>query len=295
MIPALIALALAQEAPPEGPAEGAAEGTAEGAAEGPEQGPVGAPVEPPVALPLPNARPGRDRPSGPAPRYGTTGFRLSVPAGGTAATTRLAFVQDFDGAAIGEVTLRGQAAWQHVGLAAELSGTAAASDRWTGAGLGNLLIDARYLVGRGATHAIGLRVVAPTGARDGAHGDIAWWGTVPQATVPMWGVALAYSGATERWAWHTHTGFRAGGTTGILLGELLDVVASLATVQPVAPGWDVVAEVEVMVGPSPLHVRALARHDLGHGWEADLGLAVPVAVFFADPTLQIIGRVERRW
>lgn len=253
-----------------------------------------APVE---ALPLPSARPGRERPSGPAPRFGTAGFRTSVPAADAAASTRLAFVEDFDGAAIGELTLRGQYAWQSFGLSVEMAGTAGASDRWSGAGLGNTVFDARALVGRGATHAIGLRVVAPTGGRDGAHGNVAWWGTVPNATVPMWGFSVAYGGAIERWVWHVHTGLRISDVSSGLgfAGDLLDAAASFATAQPIAARWELVGEIEAVFSPSPVHVRVLARHDFGHGWEVDAGLAVPAAVFFADPTLQILGRVERRW
>ncbi|MES2642021.1 MAG: hypothetical protein V4850_21230 [Myxococcota bacterium] len=250
----------------------------------------------PAALPLPDPRPGRGRFTGPAPRYGTTGFRTAVPAADTSASTRVAFVQDFDGATIGELTLRGMYASQSFGLAIEVAGTAAVSDRWSGIGLGNTVVDVRGLFGRAATHAFGIRGALPTGFREGPHGELAWWGTVPQATVPMWGIALAYTGATERWAWHTHVGIRTGEGWGYSgLSGMIDAVTSLATIQPVAPRWDIVAEVELLSGPSPLHIRALARHDFGHGWEGDVGLAVPLVVFVQEPTLQVLGRVERRW
>ncbi|MFN7145573.1 MAG: hypothetical protein ACK4YP_17490, partial [Myxococcota bacterium] len=69
-------------------------------------------------LPLPEARPGRER--RPVTRYETSGFRATTPVGDPAVTTRVAFVQDFDGPSIGELTVRGQAGWRHFGLAAEI-------------------------------------------------------------------------------------------------------------------------------------------------------------------------------
>ncbi|MES2642023.1 MAG: hypothetical protein V4850_21240 [Myxococcota bacterium] len=243
-------------------------------------------------LPLPSVRPGRVR----APRLGTTAFRTAIPAGPVSVSTRVALVQDFDGATIGELTLRGRLAWRYFGLAVEVAGTAAASDVWSGAGLGNTFVDARGIFGGPvATHALGLRGSIPTGIRGDPHGAIAWWGTVPEATVPTSGVAIAYDGVTERFAWHAHAGLHVGGWDFGYTNGLFDLGASFATVQPIALHWNVVIEVEALYSLSPLHLRALARHDFGHGWEVDAGLAVPVAVFFVDPTLQVLARVERRW
>src|SRR5687768_321137 len=85
-------------------------------------------------VPLPEPNPLR-RP--PAQRFATHGFRAAMPAKDHLVATRGAFVQDFDGATIGEVTLRGQVAWQSFSLAVETAATAGASPRWSSAGLGN--------------------------------------------------------------------------------------------------------------------------------------------------------------
>lgn len=121
-------------------------------------------------------------------------------------------------------------------------------------------------------------------------------GTVPMATIPAWGLGLAYEGATERWVWHVQVGLRADPVWVMgVVGPTPDLAALLATVQPVAPAWFVIAEIEALWSVSPVHIRALARHDLGRGWTADAGLAAPVPVMFQDPTLQVLARVERRW
>ncbi|MFN7145674.1 MAG: hypothetical protein ACK4YP_17995, partial [Myxococcota bacterium] len=109
-----------------------------------------------------------------------------------------------------------------------------------------------------------------------------------------WGVAIAYEGATERFVWHVHAGLRWG-TWWFFGGEMIDAAASLATIQPVAERWAVVAEAELVSTESPLHVRALARHTFAEAWTVDAGLAIPVVPMLTDPTLQVIGRLERRW
>lgn len=252
-----------------------------------------APLDP-GDLPLPDANPRVKRP--PAERFGTSAFRANLAAGPAAASSRVALVQDLDGPFLGELTLRGHVAWQAFALSVEVAGTAGASEVWSSVGLGNTVLDARILFGRGSTHAIGLRGTFPTGDRLEPLGPVAWWGTVPQATVPTTGLALAYEGATRRWVWHVRAGLRTDPFWATAYTEgIFDVGALLATVQPVAERWEVVAEVEALTGPSPLHVRALARQDLGRGWTVDAGLAVPVVAFVVDPSVQAIGRLERRW
>ncbi|MDP2306585.1 MAG: hypothetical protein Q8P18_11235 [Pseudomonadota bacterium] len=243
-------------------------------------------------LPLPSFRTPRERQA--ATRFETRAFRVAMPVGRPAVSSRIAFVQDFGGASIGELTLRGQVGWRSVGLAVEIAGTAGTSAQWTGAGLGNTVIDARLLFGRGSTHGFGLRGTLPTGDRDGPDGPVAWWGTVPEATLPTLGIALAYDGATGAVAWHAHAGIRSG-RWWLFGAEMIDAGTSLATIQPFAERWAFVGELELLSTPSPLHVRALLRRDLGGGWEVDAGLAFPVVAMFSDPTLQILARVERRF
>ena len=52
---------------------------------------------------------------------------------------------------------------------------------------------------------------------------------------------------------------------------------------------------EGTIAPSPIHVRGLARRDLGGGWTADVGLAVPLTGMILDPSLQVLGQIDRRW
>lgn len=253
------------------------------------EGPVPPPTDP-SALPLPEPKPGRPKlPK--AERFGTAAFRAHLPADGPAVSSRLALVQDFDGPSIGELTVRVQQGWHSFAVAAEIAGTAGASPLWSSAGLGNLALDARVLFGRGATHALGLRVLLPVGARGAPRGPVHWWGTVPDATVPTGGAAIAYELAARRVVAHVHVGFKTPGS----LGPIPDLSLAVATIQPVAPRWEIVAEMEALTGESPLHARALARHTFAEAWTVDAGLAVPVVPMFADPTLQVIGRLERRW
>lgn len=245
------------------------------------------------SAPLPDPNPRRAKRK--HPRLGTYAFRAAIPAGGGAATTRVALVEDFDGPFIGEVTVRGQYAWRHFGVAVELAGTGGVSPLWASAGLGNLVLDARWIFGGRSTHALGLRGTFGVGARGAPLENVAWWGTVPEATVPSTGVALAYEGAAGRWVWHARAGFRSYPYWGAgYLTDSLDVGVLVGTVQPVAERWAVVAEGEVALSASPFHLRALARRDLGAGWTADVGLAVPLPAMLGDPTLQVIGRIDRR-
>ncbi|MFN7145672.1 MAG: hypothetical protein ACK4YP_17985, partial [Myxococcota bacterium] len=210
----------------------------------------------PSALPLPDPNPRRPK-RPPAERFGTAAYRAHLPADGPAVSSRLALVQDFDGPSIGELTVRVQQGWHSFAVAAEIAGTAGASSTWSSAGLGNLVLDARGLFGRGATHALGLRAVLPVGVRGGPRGPVRWWGTVPDATVPTGGLAIAYELAAPRVVAHAHVGFKSGSGD---LGPVPDLSLAVATIQPVAPRWEVVAEMEALSGESPLHVRALARH-----------------------------------
>lgn len=245
----------------------------------------------PLPLPELNPRPPR-RP--PAPRRTTAGFRSFMTAG-TRAEVRYAYVLDTGGLSIGELTVRGQIGWPVVSVGVELAGTAAASDRWSGAALGNLVVDARLLFGRGSTHALGLRVTGGVGDRGDPYGPVAWWGTVPAATVPTTGVAIAWEGATDRWVWHAHTGLHVDSWWAVAnVPELFDLGAIVATVQPLGGPFSVVAELEAQYSKSPFHARGLARWS-GGGWTADLGLAGPIPAMFTDPTLQVIGSVRRGW
>lgn len=51
---------------------------------------------------------------------------------------------------------------------------------------------------------------------------------------------------------------------------------------------------EGTIAPSPIHVRGLARRDLGGGWTAEVGLAVPLTGMILDPSLQVLGQIDRR-
>jgi hypothetical protein len=230
----------------------------------------------------------------PQPRLGTTAYRTSLPAGNSV-STRVAFVEDPGGPFIFEATTHVQAGFRWASIAAEVAGTAGASDRWSGSRFGNVVLDARFLFGGTVTAAVGLRGTVPLGRSDGANGAAAWWGTVPQATVPTTGLALAWEVASERWVWHGHLGGRADPWwANMYVFGIFDLDTSLATIQPVGARWSLVGEAELLNNAqTPLHLRALARRDLGRAWTVDAGLALPVVAFLQDPTLQVIGSL--RW
>lgn len=230
----------------------------------------------------------------PKPRMGTTAYRTSLPAG-NAVSTRVALVEDPGGPFIVEATAHAQVGFRWASFAAEVAGTAGASDVWSGARLGNLGLDARVLFGGAVTAAVGLHGTLPLGGSAGAHGPAAWWGTVPVAIVPTYGVAIAWELASKRWVWHAQVGLQTDAYwANMYVFSLFDLNTSLATIQPVGDKWFVVAEAELLNNPqTPLHLRGLARRDLGEGWTVDAGLALPVVAFVNDPTLQVIGGL--RW
>jgi hypothetical protein len=227
---------------------------------------------------------------------GAEGFRVRIPGDRTALSTRLALVQDLDGAFIVEDTLVGEWGWRRLGLAAELAWTGGLSDVWASSGLGNLVVDGGLRFGRRHQHVLGVSLTLPVG--DWVDPDeqiVAWWGTVPRATVPGYALALSYAGHSARWTWRFRLGVEAfsGFGWGYLLP--LDASAAIATVQPLGNGWSVVGEAELFVWPDPLQLRALARHPLGQHWELDAGLAAPVPAIVEDPSIQLLGRLQRRW
>ena len=65
------------------------------------------------------------------------GFRVTTVAAGRSVFTRVALVEDFDGAFYQELTLGGQTWAGRFGFATELAATSGFSEGWTGYGLGN--------------------------------------------------------------------------------------------------------------------------------------------------------------
>ncbi len=230
----------------------------------------------------------------PRPRLGTTGYRTSLPTG-QSISTRVAFVEDPDGPFLFETTTHAEVGFRWASLAAEVAGTAGASDQWSSAGFGNAVIDARFLFGGAVTAAVGVRGTLPLRRDRGANGEVAWWGTVPQATAPTYGFALAAEVASSRWVWHCNVGGRGDPWwANMYVFAIFDLDTGLATIQPIGGMWSVVAEAELLNNvQTPLHLRALVRRDLGKGWTLDAGLALPVVAFLHDPTLQVIGSL--RW
>jgi len=224
------------------------------------------------------------------------GFRVTNLGAGRSAFTRLALVKDLDGAFYPELTLGGQTWAGRFGFAAELAGTAGFGENWEGYGLGNLILDSRFLVDRGRRHGLGLRVKVPAGGWLAPESPVTWWGTVPEATVAFLGAAVAYEGSAWRLGWHAHAGWHAGLYWGTGWGpDDIDAAAAIAWVQPVAGDWSMVSEFEAAWGMSPLHLRALARYaqpGVGPRWTVDAGLAAPLLTIWADPTLQVIAQVR---
>ncbi len=224
------------------------------------------------------------------------GFRVTTVAAGRSVFTRVALVEDFDGAFYQELTLGGQTWAGRFGFATELAATSGFSEGWTGYGLGNVVLDARDLVDRTRRHALGVRVHLPAGAIVQPDAPVTWWGTVPDATVPLFGVALAYEGSVSRFTWAARLGGRGSGLYARgYTTEVIDAAAALAMAQPLAGDWLLVTELEAMNAPSPVHLRALARYaqpGVGPRWTVDAGLAAPLVTIGKDPTLQVIGQVR---
>ncbi len=237
-----------------------------------------------------------------------SGFRTEVPGVGESVGTRLAFVEDPDGPWIIEDTLRVAGARGHWWGAVEVAGTGGASDLWTGAGLGNVGLEGGGRFGTEVPWALGVRGVLPLGglvsgaipiatnAPVSAAGPVSWWGTVPSATVPEEAIAVEAEGAIGRTLWRVETGYQSPAWAGNRgAGPLVDVDVSLATVQPLVPGWWLVVEGEVLNQPGAVYTRALVRADVGRGWTADAGVDLPLLAIIQDPSLHLVAAVRRRW
>lgn len=243
-----------------------------------------------LPLPAPTPPP-RPRPA-PEQRLDTTAYRVGLGAGGHRAAVRLAGVADPTGPEIGEITIRGQLAWRHFGMALEASAGAAASELWSDAGVGNVSLEVHWVFGGRSTHTLGLRgQLDLADRRDDPRGPIAWWGTVPVAMVPQRALTLAYAGSVAAWVWK----FEVGLGDGQLGWALPSVVAGLATVQPTGGGWSVVGELEARLEPSPLHARVLMRKALNPCLGLDVGVAIPLVGMVEDPTLQVVAQLQGRW
>lgn len=229
--------------------------------------------------PLPTPSPG-PRPQG--PRLATHGFRIALH-GQDNVELRLAGVEDFGGATIGELTVHGTVAWKWLSVSAEIAGTAAASDIWSSAGVGNAVVDARFLFGTTWTNAIGLRATIPVGSAT----EVAWWGTVPEATVRTAGGALWWEGAIDRWVFTAHSGFRSQAYFAYDYSRgIWDLGLGVATVQPLGGPWSLVAEVEGAWAPLAAYPRVGVRWAAAP-WSVDLGVAAPIPAMITDPTVQV--------
>lgn len=216
------------------------------------------------------------------------GYRVFLPAG-TGVGSRLAFVYDDDGPEFGEATVEATAQWRVLAVHVELAGIVGASELWRGAGLGNAVLDLRVVVGGTTRQAFGVRGTIPVAPESG----VAWWGTVPAATVPTSGIVLAYELARGPVVLHVHTGLRFRDSLGAF--EELDLGFGVAgEKQLLGPLWGV-GEVELLLDESPAHLRALARLRPGAGVDFDLGLAMAPIAMANDATLQVVAAVRKRW
>lgn len=220
------------------------------------------------------------------------GFRVDIDGDRTAVQSRLALVKDLDGAFFAEETLRSQLAWRRLGFSAELVATGGVSEVWSGAGLGNARVAFDIRFGRRDTHAIGLVGTLPVGGwTRGSSPDVAWWGTVPRATITTGGFSLFYAGSSGNWVWH----IRFGVDPNFSYAGRLDLAAGVAWVQPIAPKWSIVSEAELFFWPDPLQLRVLARHEFDQHWTLDVGMAAPIPAIFRDPTIQVLTQFQHVW
>lgn len=248
-----------------------------------------------AVVPLPKPRPGF--PAGNAWRDegGPQGFRVDMDGDRTAFQTRLGLVQDLDGAFFAETTVRGQLAWRRLGFSGEVVATGGTSNVWSGAGIGNvrLAFDVRF--GRRDTHGLGLVGTLPVGNWLRGENDwVGWWGTVPRATLPTTGLSLFYAVSSGEWVWRIDLGVeRVLGFTLLGIGPFAST--AVVWVHPVSDGWSLVAEAELYVWRDPLQLRVLARKALPRGWAVDVGTAIPVPAIVLDPTVQLVGQLQRAW
>lgn len=237
----------------------------------------------------------------PAEPAGVDGYRLARAGRGRSAGGRTAVVADFDGPFIVELApwVRGSVkrfSWNFS------LGLVAGGDAYDSSlAMGNLRAGAWLHLGKEALHAIGVTTTAPTtfGVGSGLEfrsGQAHYWGTIPSETIPTTGIALAYRGSRGVFGWEAHTGLRTSGYDSNVFSVGLDLGLLVAAAPELAPGWFFVGELEAVTEPSPVHLRALGRKTFGaRGMAVELGLAVPVARFVVDPTLQVLGQVRAAW
>lgn len=224
-------------------------------------------------------------------RHDTSGFRVFLPAANDVGV-RVALVHDFDGPSIGELTVHAGMGTRYFGAAVDLTGVAGTSELWSDAGWGNAVLNARWLVGGRVTNAIGLRGTAPLAPFEA--GGVAYWGTLPSATIPTWGLALAYEAATEHVVFQVRTGFKSQ-PESMNFADVFDGELGFVYTRPITASIGFVGEVELTLEDSPAHVRALARFQPGAGVDLDAGLAIAPIAMVQDPTLQVLLAARKHW
>lgn len=221
-------------------------------------------------------------------------FRVEVPAQ-TALYARDALVIDPDGLVIDELTVGGRYRWTWASAGLSVTGIGAWSPRIEVLGLGNLVADLQVV-------SSSPRVATAFGARLGAWVGPApapqMWGTVGEATLPTYSLAITAAGAYGPFLWSVRTGLKmqvAPGFDGYGYAEVLDLQTGVVWVQAVAGPVAVVGEVEALLDPSPFNVRLLARISPNQSWTIDAGCAMGLPGFYYDPTVDLIFAARRRW
>jgi len=125
---------------------------------------------------------------------------------------------------------------------------------------------------------------------------VSWWGTVPDATVPTASVALFWAMSPGAWCVRLHAGLRTDSYWAwAYYSTIFDLGLAVAGVVPLREGWGLVLEGELLWGPSPGHVRVLARRPLPEAWTLDFGVAMPIPALWRDPTAQLLVQLDRRF
>lgn len=198
----------------------------------------------------------------------THGIRVDVPAD-TVVEVRDAVVVGLDGLVLDEPTVLGRYTFPDGPyLSAELAALWATSPRQSFVAPGNVVLRVGFVDREPhTTFTCGLR---GTWFDDGWT-DAEMWGSVGEAVLPQKGVAVDTTWSMGRLVLSGRLGGRVTDRAWPI--PVLDAELGVAFVQPVLPWFSVGGELEALVDPSPLVLRAFGRFRPLGRWTLDLGLS----------------------
>ncbi|MFZ5480975.1 MAG: hypothetical protein ACOZNI_29710 [Myxococcota bacterium] len=221
-------------------------------------------------------------------------FRVVERVPRTEAVVRVAALAEADGFAVAQATSHVAVGYRRVGVFFELPAAVgwSAPLEWSHAGLGNYHVGVVARVGDDdVRHGLSLELRAPQGREAGVR--LPFWATVAGETVPRFILQGTWSvgfGGT----WVARLAFGYGNDAWLAPNAFPAAEVGIAHVRPIAGPVSLVVEGELLVDPTPLSARTLARL-AGEHVAVDVGVQLPVVELATEGALpQLVAQVRAR-